>query len=58
MLLVRAEIREKMTKDANLSKIVGILEIGKSLKKLGLQNHEFALKDGILLKRNRVVILN
>jgi len=44
------------SKDPNLSKIVEALEKGVSLKKFRLQDHEFALNKGILLRKDRVVI--
>ncbi|XP_029172380.1 uncharacterized protein K02A2.6-like [Nylanderia fulva] len=57
MLPVKAnEIQTETRKDENLLKIVESLEQGKCLKKFGLQNHEFALNNGILLRKDRVVI--
>jgi len=51
-----SEIQLETSKDSNLSKIVEALEKGVSLKKFGLQDHEFALNKGILLRKDRVVI--
>jgi len=51
-----SEIQLETSKDPNLSKIVEALEKGVSLKKFGLQDHEFALNKGILLRKDRVVI--
>ncbi|XP_018395972.1 PREDICTED: uncharacterized protein K02A2.6-like, partial [Cyphomyrmex costatus] len=57
MLPVKAsEIQTETRNDENLLKIVEALEQGKCLKKFGLQNHEFALNNGILLRKDRVVI--
>jgi len=57
MLPVNAnDIQKETSKDADLSKIVKALEKGTDLKKLGLQNHEFTLSHGILLRKDRVVI--
>jgi len=57
MLPIKAsEIQIETRKEINLLKIVEALEKGKCLKKFGLQNHEFALNNGILLRKDRVVI--
>jgi len=50
------EIKLETSKDPNLLKLVEALEKGVSLKKFGLQDHEFALNNGILLRKDRVVI--
>lgn len=50
------EIRREILKDVDLVKIVEALKKGQCLKKLGLENNEFALSNGVLLKRDRVVI--
>ncbi|KMQ86948.1 hypothetical protein RF55_13921 [Lasius niger] len=57
MLPVKAsEIQKETSKDVDLLKIVQALEKGTDLEKLGLQNHEFTLSHGILLRKDRVVI--
>lgn len=57
MLPVKAnEIRIETFKDTALVKIKEALQTVKDLKKLGLQDHEFALCNGILLRKDRVVI--
>lgn len=49
------EIRLETSKNPYLSKIVEALEKGNCLKKLRLQNHKFALSNGILLRKDRMV---
>lgn len=51
-----SEIRKETSRDANLAKIVEALEKVGCLEKIGLQNHEFVLSNGILLTKDRVVI--
>lgn len=59
LLPIRADkIRKETLNDENLMKIVKALEKGDSLKMLGLENHEFTLSEGILLRQDRVVIPN
>lgn len=50
------EIRMETLKDGELIKIIEALQNGISLKHLGLQNHEFALNESILFRKDRVVI--
>ncbi|XP_011699445.1 PREDICTED: uncharacterized protein K02A2.6-like [Wasmannia auropunctata] len=50
------EIRVETRKDKTLLKIIEALEQGKSLVPLGYKDNEFALQNGIILRKERVII--
>lgn len=54
MLINASEIQKETSTDADFVKIVEALEKGKCLEKIGL--YEFALSNGILLRKDRIII--